>query len=414
MADDERGRRILSDLSLAFTRDPSIDEVGFIPCPEALQNRSPIILQEHKLGLESWCISLLYQYAYNELLQAREKTVRLVPSDLIGCTRAVLIINPECYTVWNMRKELVCSHKLDIAADLKFNGLIFTRQPKSPETFAHRKWLLVQLRQRLQETKDMIDAKDSARNHDENGRHVVGNHRGKEDVVISDSIVENEFKVCTLAAEHYSNNYSAWSHRIWVLQNLAVCDGRTISSELSKTVTLVSMHISDHSGFHYRQFLIQQIGKLNQRGLDSILQQELLLISDLIDNYPGHESIWYHRRFVFHMWHHLQTPKQTNGKYENSVHTPKQTGDDIKSTRQAACLVFDITDNQEEDSFPTNPCEKKFRADESCKVQLGVQEMIASEIEFIEKCLKSVYPSDYPSQYRCAHAYKKWLQFFYK
>lgn len=102
----------------------------------------------------------------------------------------------------------------------------------------------------------------------------------------------------------------------------------------------VSMHVSDHSGFHYRQFLLKELiaelsqtasasspqrhpsgsphhhghGQANgeltgaeaavvddeeqQLGLNAVLQlfhQEVELCSDLIQSYPGHETLWSHR-----------------------------------------------------------------------------------------------------------------------
>lgn len=101
----------------------------------------------------------------------------------------------------------------------------------------------------------------------------------------------------------------------------------------------VSMHVSDHSGFHYRQFLLKELiaelsqtasasspqrhasgsphhrshGQANgeltgaeavvddeeqQLGLNAVLQlfhQEMELCSDLIQSYPGHETLWSHR-----------------------------------------------------------------------------------------------------------------------
>ena len=35
--------------------------------------------------------------------------------------------------------------------------------------------------------------------------------------------IRHEMDVCSRAADKYHSNYNAWSHRIWVLQNLACC-----------------------------------------------------------------------------------------------------------------------------------------------------------------------------------------------
>lgn len=92
------------------------------------------------------------------------------------------------------------------------------------------------------------------------------------------------------------------------------------------------MHVSDHSGFHYRQFLLKSLtGRTvnddntlvqNQMGneqnsslqteekyegaeavcveeqsvdISHYLEEELDFCTDLIDTYPGHETLWCHR-----------------------------------------------------------------------------------------------------------------------
>ena len=106
--------------------------------------------------------------------------------------------------------------------------------------------------------------------------------------------------------------------------------------ELSSTRPWVSMHVSDHSGFHYRQFLLRELmtelrqvpspsssssssssqssstqpaspeanGELAGAEAEAqstpttllrLFHQELELCSDLIQSFPGHETLWSHR-----------------------------------------------------------------------------------------------------------------------
>lgn len=53
---------------------PPRDEYDFLPVPEPKHNRSPLVLQEHKLGIESWSVKILFQYAYNQLIGWRNNT----------------------------------------------------------------------------------------------------------------------------------------------------------------------------------------------------------------------------------------------------------------------------------------------------------------------------------------------------
>lgn len=81
---------------------------------------------------------------------------------------------------------------------------------------------------------------------------------------------------------------------------------QVVYGELHSTEGWVTKHISDHSGFHYRQFLLkclsQQAEKLSEQLLlnyRNIVQKEMYLITDLIKSYPGHEALWYHRYDTF-------------------------------------------------------------------------------------------------------------------
>lgn len=103
-----------------------------------------------------------------------------------------------------------------------------------------------------------------------------------------------------------------------------------LHDELSSMKRWVSTHVSDHSGFHYRQFLMKAlVAELsratdapcgpsqdphhahwpNGDGLDTpaaeesraasvpqLFDKELELCTDLIETYPGHETLWCHRR----------------------------------------------------------------------------------------------------------------------
>ncbi|XP_077989377.1 protein prenyltransferase alpha subunit repeat-containing protein 1-like [Glandiceps talaboti] len=425
MADDERGRRVLSDLNLAFTRDPEIDEFGFIPCPEALQNRSPVILEQHKLGIESWSVPLVYQYAYTQLIQSRQKLVRPAQKELICSSRAVLLINPECYTAWNIRKELVGTGYLNIAADLQFSSLVLTRQPKSPETYAHRKWLLLELlkRKEKENTAKTCNVENGPHNGDGESQEI-GVHINS--FKLDEEMIQNEFAVCTHSAERYSNNYSAWSHRIWVIQHLTNCPQQLLLAELSRTTSLVSMHVSDHSGFHYRQFLIQEYNKqqvkdaypaISTSKMRALLDTELTFTAELIEAYPGHEALWYNRRFLFHLLCHLPVEdcKMNRGWIDagmNDLTTNGWQHKDAKTTN-AHTPEIDTSTEYVETKLQANMQGKKFRADNSHK-NSHLQKFLKFEFEFVDRCLETTHAVDYPAQLRCAESYKRWLNFMLK
>ncbi|XP_027694963.1 protein prenyltransferase alpha subunit repeat-containing protein 1 isoform X2 [Vombatus ursinus] len=306
-------QRVVKDINNAFKRNPHIDEIGLIPCPEARYNRSPIVLVENKLGVESWCVKFLLPYVHNKLLLYRQRKQRLNKDELVDVTCTLLLLNPDFTTAWNVRKELILSGTLNPIKDLHLGKLALTKFPKSPETWIHRRWVLQQL---IQENSLPTFVKK------ENLATFLTERVQR--------IVQEEIEVCGEAAGRYPSNYNAWSHRIWVLQHLAKLDIKILLDELSSTKHWASMHVSDHSGFHYRQFLLKSLisqtmtdsAVLEQSPLVSehipdlpkddneedtsaehhrvvdlsrLLEDEVELSTDLIDNYPGHETLWCHR-----------------------------------------------------------------------------------------------------------------------
>ncbi|KAK3606300.1 hypothetical protein CHS0354_037978 [Potamilus streckersoni] len=342
MASDKRGARLLSDLSNVFRKDPDIDEYDFLPVLEPKQNKSPIILVDHKLGLETWSVKVLYQYAYHTVLNWRNKghpVQFLEPIELINLSRAVLLVNPECSTAWNIRKELIEADDITVLEELKFGALILSKHPKSAEAFSHRKWVLGKfLDSFLSSSHDSTTSNGSACSYEQGlvsmeaidlsvefvgGMPVVqhGVENGHQDLKLQpvseyQAQMKAELRVCEKAAEKYPCNYYAWSHRIWVIQHCHNFCIQLLLGELQKTEGWVSKHVSDHSGFHYRQFLLSTLQRQAEclHNQFKLLYQNLLLkehqfIVDLIHTYPGHEALWSHRKFVFHISYQVFSPE---------------------------------------------------------------------------------------------------------
>ncbi|NXD97709.1 PTAR1 protein, partial [Chaetorhynchus papuensis] len=393
-------QRVVKDIRNAFQRNPHIDEIGLIPCPEARYNRSPIVLVENKLGVESWCVKFLLPYVHNKLLLYRQRKQWLNKDELIDITCTLLLLNPDFTTAWNVRKELILSGTLNPLKDLHLGKLALTKFPKSPETWIHRRWVLQQL---IQEnslpslaTKGNLGAAPVERIH---------------------RLVQEEMNVCSEAAGRYPSNYNAWSHRIWVLQHLAKLTVKVLLDELSSTKYWVSMHVSDHSGFHYRQFLLnslirrtvtdnnilvqnQMVNEQNpglQKGEESAgteaacaeeqsvdlprrLDEEMELCTELIDNYPGHETLWCH----------------SDETLNNSHHGP------ATSHMAQAMDVDGLSESSSKQGY-TQETKRLKRA--------PVQDSLGPEMEyrFVDKVLSTSRDVD---QARFATAYRKWLVTF--
>ncbi|KAF0033317.1 protein prenyltransferase alpha subunit repeat-containing protein 1 [Scophthalmus maximus] len=365
-------QRVVKDIANAFKRNPSIDEIGVIPCPEARYNRSPIVLVENKLGVESWCVKFLLPYVHNKLLLFRQRKQWLDREALVDITCTLLLLNPDFTTAWNVRKELMQCGVLIPEKDLYLGKLALTKFPKSPETWIHRRWVLQQI---LRQSCAVGHSGEQQQQQQGEEAPPADRERSQQ---LSDHMartLHQEMKVCSDAACRYPSNYNAWSHRIWVLQHMAKGNVKVFHDELSSMRLWVSMHVSDHSGFHYRQFLLQELtaelsqtppststttcsshhqssaapsvspppnshaqangelsaaeaageeeGQLGFPTVPQLFHQEMELCSDLIQSFPGHETLWSHRRHVFYLWHQWRSEQQhhcSSKGSSNSVH----------------------------------------------------------------------------------------------
>ncbi|XP_056379032.1 protein prenyltransferase alpha subunit repeat-containing protein 1 [Hyla sarda] len=401
-------QRVVKDITGAFRRNPNIDEIGLIPCPEAKFNRSPIVLVENKLGVESWCIKFLLPYVHNKLLLYRQKKLWLNRDELIDVTCTLLLLNPDFTTAWNLRKELIQSGAINPEKDLQLGKLALTKFPKSPETWIHRRWVLQHLLQ-------------------EHSPPLVMNKEASSLVLTEQiqSIVHEEMNVCCEAAGRYPSNYNSWSHRIWVLQHLGKLNVKLLIDELSFTKHWVSMHVSDHSGFHYRQFLLKSLLSQARADCESsssvpreeeaprldlplFIEEELELSSDLIESYPGHEALWCHRRHVLTLLHqlHNKEPHMEPPQVPSVDTAAGSAGNEC----QHLCTDFLGFHTNTMDVDRVCDTSKQSYTQETKRLKRAPAQdslIYKSELRFISCILSSCRNAE---QSRFAASYRKWLQ----
>ncbi|MEJ1276526.1 protein prenyltransferase alpha subunit repeat containing 1 [Cricetulus griseus] len=311
-------------------------------------------------------------------------------------------------------KELILSGTLSPIKDLHLGKLALTKFPKSPETWIHRRWVLQQLSQETSLPSS-----------------VAKGNLGPVPEERTQRLIQEEMEVCSEAAGRYPSNYNAWSHRIWVLQNVAKLDLKILLDELSSTKHWASMHVSDHSGFHYRQFLLKSL--ISQTAMDAsvlqhnslknepkdeeatatteeprinltqLLEEEVEFCTDLINSYPGHETLWCHRRHAFYLQHHLNGKCPPNVTHLSPVDCSGGTLNDLHLIPASPQL------SQAMEVDGLNDSSKQGYSQETKRLKrTPPPDPVGLEMEhrFIDQVLSTCRNVE---QARYANAYRKWL-----
>ncbi|XP_012266220.2 protein prenyltransferase alpha subunit repeat-containing protein 1 [Athalia rosae] len=323
--------KILSDIENVLKKNPNLIGFEIIPTLDN-ENKSPVLHVENSLGLASWSVKPLYRYAYNRLLELRQnRNKREDPSTISRWLLGALLLNPDVTTFWNMRRELVKNGRLESTGELHFVAIVLYYKAKCFEAFAYRRWLLQFM--------------------------LIGDSHTSN----VETILEREMTIATISADRYANNYHAWNHREYIVTTFQNSSPENyvefLKSEWLSSGEWCSLHISDYSGFAYRQFLIKKLLQINRNpeqptrpettcreiltnflNLDipslmnapshevlnylhstsgilprhdvnysailaglSYWVEECLFNEELLNLYPGHEAFWYHRRFLSHL-----------------------------------------------------------------------------------------------------------------
>lgn len=251
-------QKILKDIDIVMTKNTELCVFDIIPVEGNNWNKSPVRTLENCLGLESWCVKHVYLYCYCELFdkyfaKPKKKAVKVNSMNFDNITKLLntsLLINPDCLTMWNKRREMVEKSFLNEMEELRFTKLVLSRKAKSSETFSYRKWLLGRL---LSEITPAMQPN-------------------------LQNLISEELEISKMAADKNANNYHAWSHRIWFIKTLArhaaVIDLNLIYlCEYSFSETWMSRNVSDFSGYFYRQFCVTNVLDLSSDTFSRALEE---------------------------------------------------------------------------------------------------------------------------------------------
>ena len=235
---------LLEDLDSAFESDDAIDEIGIIMAPPPPN----LVLIDHKLGLSYKILKPLFVYAisefYDTLKALKHDELRLsdphTSDKVLRLTRATLVVKGDMPMFYNLRKQVLRANATieAIEKELSFLSLLFTKHPKSPSTWQHRRWCLNE-RYCLRNTVQVC------------GQKMEPCTLSGSDLKLQldTNEIQIELELCSRMSESYPKNYYSWTHRLWLLQFMDIVQ---LESELLFTRNWLYCHVSDHSGSNHR------------------------------------------------------------------------------------------------------------------------------------------------------------------
>ncbi|ODA78056.1 hypothetical protein RJ55_06659 [Drechmeria coniospora] len=213
---------------------------------------------------------------------------------LFDLTSKLLTLNPEYYTIWNLRRRCLLAslssplpgvqneasdsnkHDSELAtlkSELAFTFPLLKNFPKCYWIWNFRRWILSQSILRLP-------------------------------VPVARKVWETELDLTSKMLSKDHRNFHAWGYRRIVVEKLESADllgGSMAESEFAYTTAMIRLNLSNFSAWHSRSQLIPRL--LDDRDADdkarsAFLAAELSLVREGLNVGPEDQSLWYYHQFL--------------------------------------------------------------------------------------------------------------------
>lgn len=222
-------------------------------------------------------------------------------------TSEMIKANPDYYTIWNYRKEILLGFHKDLFnvdpaekisaevggtlrdSELSLTAQAITKNPKSYSAWYHRTWILERFQCDLNQELDLCRALLKI---DQRNFHCWNYRRQVITIINSQTSASAEFQFSLEKIEENISNYSAFHHRSVYIKQLGRTPMELLDVELSLVENAIFTEPDDQSAWWYHQFLIKWaasesiLNKSNEWFL-AILKRQLEVIDTLLEVEPS-------------------------------------------------------------------------------------------------------------------------------
>ncbi|KAI0703600.1 rab-protein geranylgeranyltransferase, partial [Cytidiella melzeri] len=198
--------------------------------------------------------------------------------DAFNLTTRILHINPEFYTAWNYRRNIMLKEIFPNGTPQETNDLLnedldmttaFLKQhPKVYWIWNHRRWCLE-------------NVPDGPSESDSNGWRTANWNK--------------ELYVVEKMLDADARNFHAWNYRRYVLASIPI--SRSEQSELVYTTRKIEANFSNFSAWHQRSKVLTSLWDAGKLDPVKSREEELGLVRNAMYTDPDDQSVW-----IYHRW----------------------------------------------------------------------------------------------------------------
>ncbi|KAJ3284743.1 hypothetical protein HK104_009799 [Borealophlyctis nickersoniae] len=184
--------------------------------------------------------------------------------EALGLTTSIVSLNPEFYTAWNFRREILLEtfKSLDederqkrCLSELKLVEDALRLNPKSYWVWNHRRWTL--------QTMPRPDW-------------------------------NKEFKLLSMMLDLDARNFHGWDYRRYVI---AQTSNRTPKEEFEYTSAKINQNFSNYSAWHHRSKVLAEAFPDDQER-DRVIQNDFEIVRNAVYTEPADQSAWLYQRWL--------------------------------------------------------------------------------------------------------------------